>query len=105
MSTDDAKHENVPPILDLTRILKSCHKSNERNKFTEKKDQTMSRGISPATRFVKNGKTLFSKLTRKIPSLVSGELVSKQVDFPAFWVVISVKYFVLTIMGKYLLDS
>ena len=38
MLTDDAKHENVPPILDLTRILKSCHKSNERSKFTEKKD-------------------------------------------------------------------
>ena len=38
MLTDDAKHENVPPILDSTRILKSCHKSNERRKFTEKKD-------------------------------------------------------------------
>ena len=71
----------------------------------KKKDQTVSRGISPATRFIKNGKTLFSKLTQKIPSLVSEELVSKQVDFPAFWVVISVKYFVLNIMGKYLLDS
>ena len=56
MLTDDAKHENVPPILDLTRILKSCHKSNERNKFTEKKDQTMSRGISPATDLLKMAK-------------------------------------------------
>ena len=60
----------------------------------------MSRGITPAKLFVKNGKTLFSKLTQKIPSLVSGELVSKQVDFPAFWVVISVKYFVLTILAN-----
>ena len=30
---------NVPPPLDLTRILKSYHKRNDRRKFPEKKEQ------------------------------------------------------------------
>ena len=34
--TDDAKHKNVPPPLDLTRILKSYHKRNDKSKFPEK---------------------------------------------------------------------
>ena len=34
--TDDARLENVPPPLDLTRILKSYHKRNDRKKFPEK---------------------------------------------------------------------
>ena len=34
--TDDARHKNVPPPLDLTRILKSYHKMNDRRKFPEK---------------------------------------------------------------------
>ena len=33
---DDARHKNVPPSLDLTKILKSCHKRNDRRKFLEK---------------------------------------------------------------------
>ena len=34
--TDDAKHKNVPPPLDLTRILKSYHKRDDKSKFPEK---------------------------------------------------------------------
>ena len=34
--TDDARHKNVPPPLNLTRMLKSYHKSNDRRKFPEK---------------------------------------------------------------------
>ena len=36
MLTDDGRHENVPPPLDLTRIFKSYHKRNDRRKFREK---------------------------------------------------------------------
>ena len=36
--TDDATHENVPPVLDFTRILKSYHKRNGRRKFPEKQE-------------------------------------------------------------------
>ena len=35
MFTDDARLKNVPPHLDLTRILKSYHKRNARRKFPE----------------------------------------------------------------------
>ena len=35
-NTDDARLKNVPPTLDLTRILKSHHKRNDRRKFPEK---------------------------------------------------------------------
>ena len=34
--TDDARLKNVPPFLDLTRILKSYDKRNDRRKFPEK---------------------------------------------------------------------
>ena len=34
--TDNARLKNVPPPLDLTRILKSYHKRNDRRKFPEK---------------------------------------------------------------------
>ena len=36
MLTDNAKHKNVPPLLDLTRILKAYRKRNDRRKFLEK---------------------------------------------------------------------
>ena len=36
MLTDDARLKNVPPPINLTRILKSCHKRNDRRKFPEK---------------------------------------------------------------------
>ena len=36
VKTDDARHENVPPPLDLTRILKSYHKRYDWRKFLEK---------------------------------------------------------------------
>ena len=35
-STDDARRKNIPPPLDLTRILKSYHKMIDRRKFPEK---------------------------------------------------------------------
>ena len=34
--TDNARLKNVPPPLDLTRILESYHKRNDRRKFPEK---------------------------------------------------------------------
>ena len=34
--TDDAKLKNVPSPPDLTRILKSYHKGNDRRKLLEK---------------------------------------------------------------------
>ena len=34
--TGDATHKNVPTPLDLTRILNSYHKKNDRRKFPEK---------------------------------------------------------------------
>ena len=36
MLADDARHENVLPSIDLTLILKSYHKWNDRSKFWEK---------------------------------------------------------------------
>ena len=33
--TDDVRHKNVPPPLDLTRILKSHYKRNDRRKFPD----------------------------------------------------------------------
>ena len=36
MLTDNARHENVPSPLYLTRILKSYHKRNDSNRFPEK---------------------------------------------------------------------
>ena len=35
------RHENVLSCLDLTRILKPCHKRNHRSKFPEKQKQTI----------------------------------------------------------------
>ena len=34
--TDNARHKNVSSPVDLTRILKSYHKKNDRSKFLEK---------------------------------------------------------------------
>ena len=36
MFTDDARFKNVAPPLDLTGILKSYYKRNDRRKFLEK---------------------------------------------------------------------
>ena len=33
---DDARHKNIPPSLDLTRVLKLYHKRNDRRKLPEK---------------------------------------------------------------------
>ena len=30
MNVNNARHENVPPPLDLSKILISCHKRNDR---------------------------------------------------------------------------
>ena len=64
--TDDARHENVASPLDLTRILKSYHKRNDRRKFPEKYEELISREINHEAWLVKNDKTLFSKLMQKI---------------------------------------
>ena len=36
MLTEDGRHENVPPPLDLTRILKLYHKKNDKRKYPVK---------------------------------------------------------------------
>ena len=36
MLTEDGRHGNVPPPLDLTRILKLYHKKNDKRKYPEK---------------------------------------------------------------------
>ena len=65
----------------------------------------------------KKQQTVFSKLTRKISLSVSGKQASRQASdqpgvflsqnfrfFPAFQVVILVKYTVLFVLGKHLMD-
>ena len=44
--TDNARHKIVPPPLDLTRILKSYHKRNDRRKFPEKLEQPIPHEIN-----------------------------------------------------------
>ena len=46
--TNDARLKNVPPPLDLTRILKSYHKRNDRRKFPEKQEPPIPREINRA---------------------------------------------------------
>ena len=49
MLTDNARLENTPPPLDLTRISKSCLKRNERSEFPEKQKLAIPRETNPAT--------------------------------------------------------
>ena len=110
--TDDARLKSVPPPLDLTRILKSYHKRNDRRKFSEKQERPIPREINRAASLIKNGKTLFSKLSRKISQLTRGEEARRRGGrqasgflpsdryFPFFWLVISTMYVVLFILGK-----
>ena len=46
MLTDDTRHKNVPPPLDLIRILKSYHKRNDKRKFPEKQEQPIPHEIN-----------------------------------------------------------
>ena len=71
--TDDARHKNKPPLLDFTRIFNSYHKRNDRRKFPEKQERPIPHEINHAAWLVKNGKTLFSKLTQKISWLTQGK--------------------------------
>ena len=48
MLTDDARHKNAPPPLDLTRTLKSYHKKNDTRKFPEKEERPISCQINHA---------------------------------------------------------
>ena len=78
--------KNVPPPLDLTRILKLYHESNDRKKLSEKQEPPIPCEINHAILLVKNGKVLFNKLTWKISQLTQDEQASrkqesKQVDF------------------------
>ena len=41
MKTDDAKQKSVLPDLNLTRILKPCHKKNDRNTLLGNQEQTI----------------------------------------------------------------
>ena len=41
MQTDNVRYENLPPLVDLNKILKSCLKSSDRSKFPEKQEQTI----------------------------------------------------------------
>ena len=44
--TEGARLKNIPPSLDLTRILKSYHKRNDRRKFPEKQERSIPREIN-----------------------------------------------------------
>ena len=46
--TDDTRHKNAPPPLDLIRILKLYHKRNHRRKFSEKQEQPIPRETNNA---------------------------------------------------------
>ena len=46
MLRDDARYKNVHPPLNLTRILKSYHKRNDRRKFQEKQEQLIPRDMN-----------------------------------------------------------
>ena len=48
MLADDARHKNVLPSIDLTLILKSYHKWNDRSKFWEKQERPIPREINCA---------------------------------------------------------
>ena len=45
---DDARHKNVPPPLDMGRMLKSYHKRNDRKKSTEKLERLTPNEINRA---------------------------------------------------------
>ena len=47
--TDDARLKNVSPPLDLTRILESYHKRNDRRKYSEKSERPIRREINHTT--------------------------------------------------------
>ena len=44
-STDDSRHQNALPPLNLTRILMSYHKRNDKRKFPEKQEKPIPREI------------------------------------------------------------
>ena len=78
MFTDDARlmlglDLNVTLPLDLTRNIESYHKRSNRRKFPENQEQPIPCEINHAPWLVKNGKTLFSKLTQKISWLTQGK--------------------------------
>ena len=60
--------KNVPPLLDLTRILKSYHKRNDRIKFQEKLEWPIPHEINPAAWLVKNSKHFSVNSCRKFLS-------------------------------------
>ena len=121
--TNDARHKNLPPLLGLTRILKSYHKRNDRSHtmkgMTEENsrknwsDQYHVREIArldwskTAKYFSVNshGKFLsWREASRQAGKQASGFLSSDRY-FSFFWVVISTIYVVLFILGKCFLDS
>ena len=65
MLTDNTRHQNVPPPLDLKRVLKSCLKRNDTSKFLEKEEQTIPQEINCAVSLVKNDKSFSRKRASK----------------------------------------
>ena len=109
LNLNDARLKNVLPPLDLTRILKSYHKRNDRRKIGAT-DTTIIAQLDwskTAKHFSVNsrGKFLSWHETRmQAGKQASGFLFSDRY-FSFFWVVISTIYVVLFILGKSLLDS
>ena len=68
----------MPTPLNLSRILKSYDKRSDRRKFPEKQERPIPGEINYATCLVKNRKTVFSKLTRKISQWTRGKQASRQ---------------------------
>ena len=46
MLTDNARHKNVSPPLDLTRTLKPYHKRNGKRKFLKRQEQAIPHEIN-----------------------------------------------------------
>ena len=72
MLTDDARYQNVPPLLDLTRILKSYTIKEMIGENSWKNRSDKSHSLTG-----QNGKTLLSKLTWKISQLTQSEQASR----------------------------
>ena len=110
--TDDARYKNVPRPLDLTKTLKSYHKRNDKRKFPGKYKCryyvswiAWVNCLKMAKHFSVNSGRKFISLheaSRRAAEQTSGFLPSDRY-FSFFWVVISVMYVGLFIVGKFLL--
>ena len=102
----------------LIKYLWQIHSRDSHVEFTEKLKSAIPQEQNYVAWLVKNGKTVFSKLTWKISSSVSGEQADRQAStwpgiflsrnfryFPVFKLLFLVKYVVIFVLSKCLMDS